>query len=457
MLLSVVGILTLLAVFVESENWRGDRAWAALEKELDAKGETLELSASQPPAVPDEKNLFKAPNLALLFYDRPADQQRKRLLEVTRFMEYTDLANFRGKLRDFPTLRDHLRKIGLLTADSTGAPAADVLKALQPLQPLLDELREAARLRPQARLAWNPNPFGSPTVDIDSIYQLGIALSVRAAAEVDLGRAEEAAADIYALQRLANGLSIHPATLLRFLIGEALDNFAAGAIADGYQSHIWNERRLAEFQKLLEEDRPLAEFREAEEKERNMMIYLADAKPRIPIGITKWPWWLFHGWVQQNKVTFWRHLDNVLASFTTDPERVFSERLGPLDAELGAYGRYHSPYDWLSSIAAYNSGGILRGVGTQAERLRLYFVSFAVERYRLAHGRYPEKLDDLVPEFLSARPIGIIDGQLIRYIKVPQGGCELHSCGWLGGHNDGRASDDIVVKLPDMASHFIAH
>jgi hypothetical protein len=163
LLLGVVGFLTLLAVFVETENWRGDRAWAAIEKELGAKGETLELSAFKPPAVPDEKNLFKAPNLALVLFNRPADQQRKRLLEVTHLMEYTDLGNFRGKLRDFPALRDQLRKTGLLTADYTDAPAADVLKALQPLQPLLDELREAARLRPQARLAWNPNPFESPT------------------------------------------------------------------------------------------------------------------------------------------------------------------------------------------------------------------------------------------------------------------------------------------------------
>jgi hypothetical protein len=191
LLLGVVGFLTLLAVFVETENWRGDRAWAAIEKELGAKGETLELSAFKPPAVPDEKNLFKAPNLALVLFNRPADQQRKRLLEVTHLMEYTDLGNFRGKLRDFPALRDQLRKTGLLTADYTDAPAADVLKALQPLQPLLDELREAARLRPQARLAWNPNPFESPTVDIASTYQLGVALGVRAAAEVDLGRAEE--------------------------------------------------------------------------------------------------------------------------------------------------------------------------------------------------------------------------------------------------------------------------
>ncbi len=39
----------------------------------------------------------------------------------------------------------------------------------------------------------------------------------------------------------------------------------------------------------------------------------------------------------------------------------------------------------------------------------------ALERYRLAHGAYPEKLGDLVPEFLPAVPPDVIDRQSLRY------------------------------------------
>ncbi len=51
---------------------------------------------------------------------------------------------------------------------------------------------------------------------------------------------------------------------------------------------------------------------------------------------------------------------------------------------------------------------------------RLAFVrcgvaAVAVERYRLANGRWPERLDDLVPDYLSKIPIDPFDGQPLRF------------------------------------------
>ncbi len=45
----------------------------------------------------------------------------------------------------------------------------------------------------------------------------------------------------------------------------------------------------------------------------------------------------------------------------------------------------------------------------------------AVERYRLANGKLPEKLDELVPRFLTAVPTDPFDGQPIRYRKLARG------------------------------------
>ena len=43
----------------------------------------------------------------------------------------------------------------------------------------------------------------------------------------------------------------------------------------------------------------------------------------------------------------------------------------------------------------------------------------AVERYRAVHGRSPESLDQLVPDFIPKVPIDPFDGQPLRYRLDP--------------------------------------
>jgi len=47
--------------------------------------------------------------------------------------------------------------------------------------------------------------------------------------------------------------------------------------------------------------------------------------------------------------------------------------------------------------------------------------AIAAERFRLAKGRWPDKLDDLVPAFIDAVPKDPIDGKPIRYAIIPEG------------------------------------
>lgn len=45
----------------------------------------------------------------------------------------------------------------------------------------------------------------------------------------------------------------------------------------------------------------------------------------------------------------------------------------------------------------------------------------ACERYRIRHGRWPESLQALVPEFLDKVPTDPYDGQPLRYRRLPDG------------------------------------
>jgi hypothetical protein len=54
-------------------------------------------------------------------------------------------------------------------------------------------------------------------------------------------------------------------------------------------------------------------------------------------------------------------------------------------------------------------------------RLRATRAGIAVERFRLANGRLPDSLDELVPKFLDAVPSDPFDDNPIRYKKLPKG------------------------------------
>ena len=54
-------------------------------------------------------------------------------------------------------------------------------------------------------------------------------------------------------------------------------------------------------------------------------------------------------------------------------------------------------------------------------RLDAARVALAVERYRLANGKLPESLNDLIPEFLESIPIDPFDGKPLKYKKLDLG------------------------------------
>jgi hypothetical protein len=56
-----------------------------------------------------------------------------------------------------------------------------------------------------------------------------------------------------------------------------------------------------------------------------------------------------------------------------------------------------------------------------AAQLRAARTALAVERYRRTRGPLPQKLDDLVPEFMDAIPIDPFDGKPMRYNKLERG------------------------------------
>jgi hypothetical protein len=60
---------------------------------------------------------------------------------------------------------------------------------------------------------------------------------------------------------------------------------------------------------------------------------------------------------------------------------------------------------------------------------KLVTTAIAIKRYELKHGKPPPRLAALVPEFLPALPVDLMDGQTLRYRLYSDGSFTLYSVG----------------------------
>jgi hypothetical protein len=102
-------------------------------------------------------------------------------------------------------------------------------------------------------------------------------------------------------------------------------------------------------------------------------------------------------------------------------------------ANLNAWGRLRH---WLSISSLASTQEMLWWAARGEAYATLAHTAVALHRYRLRSGRWPERLDALVPEVLPAVPTDWLDGQPVRYRLRPDGTFLLYSVG-VDGVDDG--------------------
>ena len=104
--------------------------------------------------------------------------------------------------------------------------------------------------------------------------------------------------------------------------------------------------------------------------------------------------------------------------------------------DMNATFGHSSPYNYIAAMMIPN---FIKAWQTAARNQTLVNegqIVCALERYRLAHGEYPETLDALVPQFIEKLPHDIIGGQPLHYRRMDSfqapAGKEflLYSVGW---------------------------
>ncbi|MCI0358291.1 MAG: hypothetical protein L0211_07395 [Planctomycetaceae bacterium] len=131
-----------------------------------------------------------------------------------------------------------------------------------------------------------------------------------------------------------------------------------------------------------------------------------------------------------------------------DQQEAIEGRLKQLAGTKNPLERYNAMVTLLILPA---TGKSFQATGRGLAKREATLCAIAAERYRLKHGQLPQKLEDLVPEFLAAVPSDPFDGQPLR-MAAKDGGLVFYSVGADrkddgGVENEQRGEPDICVRL----------
>jgi len=329
------------------------------------------------------------------------------------------------------------------------SPAADVLLALSKYDAVLEELREAAR-RPQSRFPIRyEDTFEMLMPHVGHMKAASQFLAVRAVAELDSGQSEQALADVRLSLRLVESMK-GEGVLISHLVRAASTKLTLQPVWEGLADRRWNDAQLATLDADLGRIDFLSDYLTAMRGERASTLEVVDYLRRTRDTRFLFGWFsgeygpsgwrralqkvLMHlipsGWFDQNKVRMGRlHLLFLLtvdqAGHVVSPrkerqaEKVLQRALEPV-----------TPYNMFAAMLLPAGFGLAEKCAQAQTSVDLARVACALERYRFAHGAYPEKLDALAPQFLSKIPHDVINGQPLKYRRTDEGRFVLYSVGW---------------------------
>jgi hypothetical protein len=446
-LIALAIFATLIAIFYTEEDWRGKRAWENCKRELEAKRVVLDWDKFIPPPVPNDQNLFKAPNMTDWFV--------KGAPKITRTP-----TTFGPSTNELSGLSTN----GMTTSVITNKmAAADYLKWSDQFQPQLDQIREALK-RPYARIDGDySEPYQSPIPNFISTRALAQVLAQRTKCFLLLGQPGKALDELTFLndsRRLLEGAPTgKPMTLVAAMINVAVAGLYVNTIADGFQAHAWQEPQLDALQKQLEqinvpsfvvqafesepaatthtlEAAPIAKFREWFSSGRNVSLWGK---------IMNFRWVLIpRGWIYQSMATSARLVHEQAEGFDSANDVIRPKKFGDLSREINAIFK---PYKLIAAGVIPNFTRAWQVTAHNQTMVNEAQIVCALERYRLAHGEYPGTLDALMPQFIEKLPHDIIGGAPLIYRRTDNEKFLLYSIGWNEKDDGGQESPLLGVNI----------
>jgi hypothetical protein len=453
-ILIVLAILaTLIAILYAEEDWRGKRAWENYKREWEAKGEKFDWQALVPPPVPNDQNFFTAPIFTNLLKDKPLltpyrsdgsypdfHPEASRSGYAIYQMHMTDLQTWQSYYRH-QTNTDMAKRFPISPQMQT--PAADILFALSKFDSAVEELRQASQ-RPYADVPLNyADGFDSVSTLLPVLSELkrcSQVLQLRAAAELAEGQSEKALDDMKLLLYLNNSLRSSP-FLISHLVRMAIANITLQPIWEGLAEHRWSDEQLIALDAELAKMDFLADYEFAMRGERAFAIAsfenqrrsreIISRNPDNEVLITNKLTFMPSAYFYQNELARARMQQRWILPLVDTTSRIVSPAaLQRAENSAHAELKPYSPYKVQALMLYPAIGRAVEKFAAIQSSIDLARIACALERYRLAHGQYPETLDALAPQFIGKLPHDIINGQPLHYRREANGQFILYSVGW---------------------------
>lgn len=492
---TVAALITLTVLFYAEEDWRGARALAAAKRELQDRGEPLDLSDFFPPPMPDDQNLAMAPLFVRLFqyavdprtnvltFDRSGKWYASDLYKQTQELPWgkpnpavphpTNLGNWMtGHATDLRILQEYYRRRPEFPHSAQPqAPADDVLLALTHFAPLLDEFGQAAAARPQTRFPvnWTQRPVWGISLPHFSLLQdLTRTLRLRASAELAANQTATAQRDLALILRLRQAEEHDPILIAAFVDATSL-GLLVQTVWEGLAARQWSAKDLDAIRASLRGINVLPQYQRGMRFEQVIQIQLAEDlqnvshareaseippthlfgldNDRFAYPLERWlwpclPYWP-RGWYDRSAADVIRYLQEYWIDAVDSANRrvafAKSQDIGPMLKNLPP-----TPSNMLvKMILPSFTGSALKFAQTQT-MVDQAATACALEKCYLDRHAYPAALAELVPGYLDRVPNDVIDGAPMRYRLTVDGRYQLYSIG-----ADGRDDGGTIAWPPD--------
>lgn len=483
-------LVTLVALLVSVENWRGERAWQSYQAELRTEGERLSFAEIVPPMPPAGENFGSLPLLANLLDYPPGAvantnaEQALRVFDLPRPAAadpngpppaLDDMAawanSFRELSQESPTPRRGLPEYPAAPAGATDAQV--VLKALSVADAPMAEICTALE-RPHSQFAVHyQEAFSALLPHLARLKGVQSHLRLRITARLAAGQTNQAAADLRCAFRLSQVLATEP-LLISQLVRLAQSSLALASLQAGLEVHAWSDADLAEFQRTIRSWDFLAGAQRAFVGERagaNATLDAMVGQPELaesllgdPSGtpassIRRIP----RGFIRQNQVALNRHHTAVLQELRsyrpTGDLRALLDRLGRIHDQTLAESGGWSPYRIFIRLLIPATRNAVEKMARAEALAGLGDLACALERHRLAHGSHPATLAELDSRFLAGPARDPLTSQLPAYERLADGTYRLWSVG-VDGRDDGgvwkksRSGPELDLPWPRRGDEF---
>jgi hypothetical protein len=480
-LIGLAWFVTLTVLFHGEENWRGQRAWNQYRRGLEAQGVPLDYQLLVPKPVADEENFAATPVVKSWFERKTAGDNEPRWEDeyahvgervhpprtkdarASRHLE--DLAGWAAALaavRSGEVAGQKEFHSAKLDPESRAQAAPAVLLGLRTNEALFAELRLASG-RPKSRYPVDyemENLWAIRLPHLRMIRGVCQRLQLKACAELASGQSEKAMEDLKLMFYLADSVKTDP-FLISYLVRVACVQLATQPIWEGLAEHRWSEVQLQALEARLQQYNFIADMKSGFDDDRAVAI------STIEMIRKKGPWYLNaigdpdstpapgdsmlgkfigavllpQGWYYQEELSYCRGFDTELATGLNPTNNLVSptqikanaltfermmEATGFAGTELGVVLRHQLMARML--LPALNKV-ILKSAAAQTV-VNQAAIACALERYRLANGHFPERLDALGPLLISTMPNDVLTSEPYKYHRTDEGRFVLYSVGW---------------------------